>query len=151
MNALVVHCKRSPHDVYIGRPTKWGNPFMIGRDGNRTQVVEKYRQYLLSNDDLRAQLTELRGKVLGCWCAPDACHGDVLAEMANGVDESSAAPKQREYKLIEKRPTGNFRWWTPSRFVRSQLQQEFYCIGEDGMRGNLWFPEVPQVAEFARQ
>ena len=38
----VVHCKRAPFDIYIGRPSKWGNPFVIGRDGNREQVIEKY-------------------------------------------------------------------------------------------------------------
>lgn len=78
----VVHCKRSPHDVYIGRPSKWGNPFAIGRDGTREEVVEKYRQHLLSSPALLAALPELKGKTLGCWCAPQACHGDVLSEMA---------------------------------------------------------------------
>lgn len=79
----VVHCKRAPHDVYIGRPSKWGNPFRIGRDGTRAEVIAKYRAYLLGSPVLMAALPELRGKVLGCWCAPQACHGDVLAELAN--------------------------------------------------------------------
>ncbi len=38
----VVHCKRKTYDVYIGRPGKWGNPFEIGKDGNRAEVIEKY-------------------------------------------------------------------------------------------------------------
>lgn len=78
----VVHCKREPYDVYIGRPSKWGNPFEIGRHGTRDEVIAKYREWLLSGD-LVHEVTELRGKTLGCWCAPNACHGDVLVELAN--------------------------------------------------------------------
>lgn len=83
----VVHCKRARHDVYIGRPSKWGNPFVIGGDGTREQVIEKYRAWLLQQPELMAALPELRGKVLGCWCAPRACHGDVLVEMADNTTE----------------------------------------------------------------
>jgi hypothetical protein len=89
----VVHCKRSPYDIYIGRGKDprtgapdlgWGNPFVIGRDGNRDEVVAKYRAWIESQPNLirRAKL-ELRGKTLGCWCAPQACHGDVLIKIAN--------------------------------------------------------------------
>jgi len=80
---LVVHCKRSAYDVYIGRPGKWGNPFAIGRDGTREDVISKYREHVLTQPELMAALPELRGKTLGCWCAPHACHGDVLSELAN--------------------------------------------------------------------
>lgn len=80
---LVVHCKRSEYDVYIGRPSKWGNPFEIGRDGTREEVVSKYKEWLLTNQDLLNQISELKGKKLGCWCAPKLCHGEVLAEIAN--------------------------------------------------------------------
>jgi len=83
VNRFVVHCKKSAYDVYCGRPSKWGNPFEIGRDGARTEVIEKYREWLKTQDDLLAQLPELKGKILGCWCAPNACHCDVLAELAN--------------------------------------------------------------------
>lgn len=79
----VVHCKKESFDVYIGRPGKWGNPFVIGLDGTRREVVEKYRAYLMNSPDLLASLPELEGKTLGCWCAPLPCHGDVLAELAN--------------------------------------------------------------------
>jgi Domain of unknown function (DUF4326) len=80
----VVHCKVEPFDVYIGRPSKWGNPFKIGKDGSREEVIQKYRQWVRTNPMLMTQLaTELKGKVLGCWCKPDACHGDVLAELAD--------------------------------------------------------------------
>ena len=77
----VVHCKKEQYDVYIGRPSKWGNPFMIGRDGSRKDVIAKYRQYLETQPDLLRSLEELRGKRLGCFCSPLACHGDVLVEM----------------------------------------------------------------------
>ena len=94
---LVVH-KRQPHDVYVGRPTKWGNPFVIGKDGTRETVVKKYRQWLLGGGaDIpnwmlgggrhiaAAARRELRGKVLACWCAPLPCHADVLVEIANAA------------------------------------------------------------------
>ncbi len=79
----VVHCKRSSYDVYIGRPSKWGNPFEIGKDGTRDQVIQRYAEWILKQPTLMAALSELRGKVLGCWCAPKACHGDVLHALAN--------------------------------------------------------------------
>lgn len=79
----VVHCKREPYDVYIGRPSKWGNPFEIGRDGTREEVIDKYREWIATQPQLLAELLMLRGKTLACWCAPKACHGDVLAELAN--------------------------------------------------------------------
>jgi hypothetical protein len=82
----VVHCKKEPYDIYIGRPTKWGNPFKIGRDGNREEVLEKYRKYLESNKKLLADVFVLKGKTLGCWCKPKACHGDILAEFADKGD-----------------------------------------------------------------
>jgi hypothetical protein len=82
----VIHCKKDKYDlavyVYIGRPSKWGNPFVIGRDGTREEVVEKYRAYLYSSGLIK-DICELKDKVLGCWCHPKLCHGDVLAEEAN--------------------------------------------------------------------
>lgn len=88
MSTRVVHCKRSFFNVYVGRPSKWGNPFHVGRDGNRAQVIEKYREWILNQPSLLASLGELRGKILGCWCAPKACHAEVLAELADShMDE----------------------------------------------------------------
>ena len=81
----VVHCKKSKYDVYIGRPSDWGNPFVIGKDGDRTEVIRKYRQWIMRQPDLLARARrELRGQRIACWCAPEACHGDVLAEIADG-------------------------------------------------------------------
>ena len=72
-------------DVYIGRPSKWGNPFVIGKDGDREQVIAKYRAWLADQQDLLAALPELRGKRLVCHCHPRPCHGDVLAELADAL------------------------------------------------------------------
>lgn len=69
--------------VYVGRPSKWGNPFVIGRDGSRTEVIAKYRAWIVAQPELMNALHELRGRDLVCWCAPLACHGDVLRELAN--------------------------------------------------------------------
>ena len=79
----VINIKDSKGDVnekYIGRGSKWGNPFKIGRDGNREEVIEKYREDLLQSDVLN-DIEELRGKVLVCFCKPKACHGDILVEL----------------------------------------------------------------------
>lgn len=84
MTAKVVHCKKSCYDVYIGRPGPFGNPFEIGKHGTREEVVEKYAEWVLTQPELLAIIqTELKGKVLGCWCAPELCHGDILLEIAN--------------------------------------------------------------------
>ncbi len=82
--AKVVHCKKSAYDVYIGRPSKWGNPFVVGKDGARDEVIELYKEWLKTQPKLiAAAKVELRGKTLGCWCSPKPCHGDVLMQIAN--------------------------------------------------------------------
>lgn len=75
-------------DISIMRPSKWGNPFMIGKDGNRKQVIDKYRSWILSHPLLLSDLGELRGRTLGCCCKPKDCHGDVLAELVDMPIES---------------------------------------------------------------
>ncbi|MDX3729724.1 DUF4326 domain-containing protein [Streptomyces caniscabiei] len=90
--------------VYIGRRWTMGhwdlpqhplfNPFQYDtekrkRDGTRAEVMAKYRAYLTADPDLMALVPELRGKTLACWCAPEACHGDILAELADGSDSPS--------------------------------------------------------------
>ena len=90
----VVHCKKEPFDVYIGRGSKWGNPYSH-KEGtlaeevvdSRSEAVKKYEEYLLSNDELMASLPELKGKILGCWCKPKSCHGDILLKYANGPSQ----------------------------------------------------------------
>lgn len=80
---MIVHCKRALYDIYIGRPSKWGNPYSIGRDGTREEVIAKFERYLLASPALLAALPELKGKILGCWCKPKPCHGDILEKYAN--------------------------------------------------------------------
>ena len=81
--------KGAPNSVYIGRPSFLGNPFVIGEDGNRAEVIEKYRIWftnrIASNptfgDAVRAYCGD---KDLACWCAPLSCHGDVIKEFLDG-------------------------------------------------------------------
>lgn len=75
--------RNGPNGVYVGCPSKWGNPFVIGQHGTRDQVVERYRRWLWEHPTLMGELGELEGQDLICWCAPEACHADVLLQMAN--------------------------------------------------------------------
>lgn len=78
--------KDIPNDaIYVGRPSKWGNPYVVGRDGTRKQVVQRYRESL-GHERIKDIRTSLRGKDLVCWCAPLPCHADVLLEIANAPD-----------------------------------------------------------------
>jgi hypothetical protein len=90
----VVHCKRERYDVYVGRGrgSRWGNPFKSPHDGTREEVIAKYERWLLGQPELVAALPELRGKVLGCWCAPKPCHADVLLRLANAPLPTAPAP-----------------------------------------------------------
>jgi len=86
----VVNVYRLKHPVddyvYIGRPSKWGNPFTHLRTNTkaefvvatREEAIAKYESYLLGRQDLLDSLHELKGKKLGCYCKPDSCHGDIL-------------------------------------------------------------------------
>ena len=80
----VLNSRITSKGIYIGRPSKWGNPFVIGPDGNRNDVVKKFEEYLMSNPALmEAAKQELKGKDLVCYCAPLPCHGDILSRIAN--------------------------------------------------------------------
>lgn len=80
----VVNCRKEAFDVYIGRPSPFGNPFAIGGAGDRPTVIAKYRAWILTQPHLLKMLPSLRGKRLGCWCRKgQQCHGDVLIELIN--------------------------------------------------------------------
>jgi hypothetical protein len=79
--AVVKQARSSNDTVYVGRPSKWGNPFVVGRDGDRADCVALYRAYLLTQPELLDDLQELANLKLGCHCAPQLCHGDVLMEL----------------------------------------------------------------------
>ena len=90
----VVHCKKEEFDVYVGRGSKWGNPYSHKEGtlaehvvGSRREAIEKFEEHLLSNQDLMSSLEELKGKTLGCWCKPKSCHGDILLRYANGPSQ----------------------------------------------------------------
>jgi hypothetical protein len=78
MKTVVVNLRKEKYDVYIGRPSEWGNPF---QDGPRQENIENYRKYILTQPKLLVNLYKLKGKRLGCFCKPKACHGDVLVEL----------------------------------------------------------------------
>lgn len=99
MAGKVVHCKREKYDIYIGRPSKWGNPFILeGYNENcnknnivysRREALEKYIEWFLKQPELIKQAKkELKDKILGCWCKPELCHGDFLVQYVNGSDFS---------------------------------------------------------------
>jgi hypothetical protein len=88
----VVHCQKEKYDIYIGRPSEWGNPYTHIRDRetkaefivkNREEAISKYREWILNQPMLMNRILELDGKILGCWCKPKSCHGDVLVELIN--------------------------------------------------------------------
>lgn len=76
------HRNAPPGSVYIGRGSKWGNPYVIGSDGTREEVIQKYRDNMSLDLEMDAAV-ELRGKDLVCFCSPSPCHGDILLEIAN--------------------------------------------------------------------
>ncbi len=90
-----MHNQVDEYDVYIGRAvveygierSKWENPFVMAEDSDaeRNRVVNAYREWVIAQPGLMQSLEELRGKRLGCWCAPKACHGDVLIQLLDGA------------------------------------------------------------------
>lgn len=96
---MLVHCQHDDYEVYIGRGRdprsgeagRWGNPFRIGEDGTRDEVLGKYRLWICKEVEAgRIELSDLaalHGKVLGCWCAPERCHGEILARWARRAYE----------------------------------------------------------------
>ena len=99
VTTTVVHCKKARYDIYIGRPSKWGNPFSHKagtlarfKVSTRDEAIRKYAEWILTQPQLIAALVELQGKTLGCWCKPLACHGDVLAKMA-GANMDAVVPR----------------------------------------------------------
>ncbi len=104
----VVHIRKSNYDVYIGRAngslpaSKWANPWVIGKDGTREEVIGKYEEWIKTQPELMAALPELRGKVLGCWCAPENCHGNTLLKLLN--EPITPQPLQRADEPLRGQP-----------------------------------------------
>jgi hypothetical protein len=104
----VVHVNKDPYDIYIGRPSKWANPYTHIKDKQtlakhivqtREEAIECYRKYIEEGEGkhLLNDLHELKDKTLGCWCHPESCHGDILCEL---VDKYCY---QEEKDLIKKK------------------------------------------------
>jgi hypothetical protein len=92
-----------PNNVYIGRrgivyvegvryphhDSPFANPYKIGKNGDRDNVLALYRGYIYHNLRIRPELVDtlrnMKGKKLGCWCKPAACHGDILVEIINSL------------------------------------------------------------------
>lgn len=88
----VVNILKDKYDVDGARSGKWGNPFFIGRDGSRVEVVRRHRWWLMEQLHLLIQLPELKNKRVGCYCCPKLCHVNNLADLAttwNGGDNES--------------------------------------------------------------
>lgn len=80
--------------IYVGRPTKWGNPFKVENGESRADAVRNFRGYVLGrlSNGTGYPLRELRGKNLACWCPlGKPCHADVLLELANSLPASLAS------------------------------------------------------------
>lgn len=86
----LVNLNKEPYDIYIGRGSKWGCPYTIIRDrptlakeivSSKEEALSKYKEYVLASPELMNSLDELDGKVLGCFCKPEKCHGDILLEL----------------------------------------------------------------------
>ena len=94
---LIAWAKERGLFVRVDRATPWGNPFVLGRDGDRETVIAKYRDnYLPFMPGLLGRLGELRGKALGCWCAPEGCHADVLITEARRFRDVQVARRASE-------------------------------------------------------
>lgn len=88
MKTVVVNKKYEDFDVYIGRGSRFGNPFCIGRDGDRDLVIKKYRGWFtkkLEDPQFKEAVLALKGKRLGCYCKPLPCHGDIIAKYLDGL------------------------------------------------------------------
>jgi hypothetical protein len=96
MKTKVVHCKKEPYDIYIGRPSRYGNPFSHKKGtqaeflvSSREEAIAAFREWITNGDGMHLldDIHELKNKTLGCWCKPLACHGDVLAELADEAND----------------------------------------------------------------
>lgn len=86
----LVNIKDEPCDVYIGRGSMWGNPYKIGCDGNRTEVIEMYRHYfnekIVHEEGFKEETQKLWGKKIGCHCTPKLCHGDIIVSYLHKIN-----------------------------------------------------------------
>lgn len=84
--ALLAWAKASGRFARIDRNSDWGNPFEMPTDGDRDTVCDSYEIFFPRKFSLHSRLNELAGKVLGCWCYPQRCHGDYLVNKVQPDD-----------------------------------------------------------------
>ena len=96
MQTVVVNINKEPFDIYIGRAGRgqdgyFGNPFRMGSGISREDAVERFQKYfterIQKDAEFNWQVLALKGKRLGCFCKPKACHGDVIADWLNKMEE----------------------------------------------------------------
>ena len=101
---IVKMCKREPFDIYIGRGhgSLWGNPYAISDTRNREYVISMFTDYLLKKPTLLKNIFQLRNKTLGCHCAPELCHGDMLVWMLEHAEsEIKSIIKEEIQEMID--------------------------------------------------
>lgn len=145
MNKLVVHCNKDKFDVYIGRGSKWGNPYShLARSAalyqvdTREEAIQCHEQYLLEHPELiKAAQVELPNKILGCYCAPLSCHGETLIKYANtktfyyaALESEFNAVKDADYTSFSKAPLkdrkGIFYLLSNKRYIEELLATESF-------------------------
>jgi len=109
VRTLVVNLRRGPYDVYIGRAGKgldgyFGNPFRLSPGDDRAVVLDRYRVWFLerirTDGEFQRKVLALRGKRLGCFCKPAACHGDVIASWVDAQDSAACVEKDNAERQI---------------------------------------------------
>lgn len=161
----VVNKYFSAYDVYIGRGSIWGNPFRLPRhhtDADRSRVLEHYERHLLASPELMARLPELRGKRLGCFCAPKACHGHVLKRYAEPWEPASdlyshvvlitGSRTWDDEPAMRRTFNDLWRMWGPEQVTRPVLMFGECPDGADAMAERLWrvagFKSMPFPADW---
>ncbi len=95
MSCRVVHCKKEKYDILISRSSKWGNPFSHKENTKalfivktRKEAIQNYKEWIINGEGkyLLSDLHELKDKILGCFCKPKSCHGDILKELVDNLD-----------------------------------------------------------------
>ncbi len=95
MPTKVVNKRYEEYDIYIGRGSKWGNPYTHIKGETKAQFlvdsreesIEKYEEWARQQPDLLNSLHELKNKRLGCFCSPYHCHGDVLVKLIEEMEQ----------------------------------------------------------------
>jgi hypothetical protein len=97
MQTVVVNINKEPFDIYIGRAGRgedgyFGNPFRMGNGASREDVVRRFQKYFTEriekDSEFKRRVLALKGKRLGCFCKPMACHGDVIADWLDEIEHT---------------------------------------------------------------